>query len=180
MLTINKSLERTKERCDALGIKLTPRTVVVSIAQQVLMFFEDCVLRQSYVVSTSRRPPSNVRDSLGTPRGLHQIAEKHGAGAPPGIVFKGRVSTGKHFGEFDAAPEKNFITTRILWLRGLEPGVNVGGNVDTYERYIYIHGTNHEEMLGTPFSAGCVHMHNVQIIDFFDAIRVVDLVWIED
>src|SRR5450432_993649 len=101
MLTLNKSLERTKERCAALGIKPTPRIVVVSLAQQLLMFFDNCALRQSCVVSTSRRPPSNVKDSLGTPRGLHQIAEKHGAGAPPGIVFKGRVSTGKHFRELD-------------------------------------------------------------------------------
>ncbi len=138
-------------------------------------------MRSSHVVSTSRRPPSNVKDSLGTPRGLHAIAEKHGAGAPPGIVFKGRVSTGRHFLEFDPAEqEKNLITTRILWLRGLEPGVNAGGDVDTLARYIYIHGTNHEDRLGTPASAGCVQMNNLEIIALFDEVRVGDLVWIED
>jgi hypothetical protein len=137
-------------------------------------------LRKSHIVSTSLRPPSNVKDSLGTPRGLHTIAEKHGAGAPPGIVFKGRVSTGRHFGEFDAAEQaRNLITTRILRLRGLEPGINAGGNVDTYDRYVYIHGTNLEARLGTPASSGCVQMSNLEVIELFDAVRTGDLVWIE-
>ena len=66
------------------------------------------------MISTSLRPPSNVKDSLGTPRGLHQIAEKHGAGSPPGIVFNTRVSTGRHYSEFDPAVQaKNLITSRI-------------------------------------------------------------------
>lgn len=133
------------------------------------------------MVSTSRRPPSNVKNSLGTPRGLHQIAEKIGAGAPPGTVFKGRVNLGQHFNELsDEENEKNLITTRILWLRGLEPGINAGGDVDTYERYIYIHGTNHEHRLGTPASSGCVQMNNIEIAGLFDEVRTGDLVWIED
>jgi len=142
-------------------------------------------LVQSYVISTSARPPSNVKNSLGTPRGLHEIAERVGAGAPPGIVFKSRVNTGHHYAELDAEEQaKNLITTRILWLRGKEPGVNSGVNaagepVDTYERYVYIHGTNHEDRLGTPASSGCVLMRNVEIIDFYDQVRVGDLVWIE-
>lgn len=150
------------------------------------MFFQDCALQKSHVISTSLRPPSNVKDSLGTPRGLHTIAEKHGAGTPPGIVFKARVSTGRHFGEFDAVQQaKNLITSRILWLRGLEPGVNAGQNaagevVDTYGRYVYIHGTNHEDRLGTPFSGGCIEMNNLEIITLFDEVRTRDLVWIED
>ena len=150
------------------------------------MFFQDCALQKSSVISTSLRPPSNVKDSLGTPRGLHEIAEKVGAGAPPGIVFKGRVSTGKHFAEFDAAAQAtNLITTRLLWLRGLEPGVNAGSNargevVDTHARYVYIHGTNHEDRLGKPTSAGCVEMNNLEIIALFDQVRTGDLVWIEE
>ncbi len=145
------------------------------------MFFDDCTLRKSHVVSTSLRPPSNVKDSLGTPRGLHHIAEKIGAGAPPGTVFKGRVNLGRHFGELsDEENTRNLITSRILWLRGLEPGVNAGANVDSHERYIYIHGTNHEDRLGQPFSSGCVHMNNVEITALFEEVRPGDLVWIED
>jgi hypothetical protein len=143
-------------------------------------------LRKSHVISTSLRPPSNVQDSLGTPRGLHEIAERIGAGAPPGTVFKGRVNTGKHFNELgDEANVAKLITTRILWLRGLEPGVNAGKNaagevVDTHARYVYIHGTNHEHRLGTPYSAGCVEMNNLEIVELFEQVRNGDMVWIED
>jgi len=127
---------------------------------------------KSYIVSTSKRPPSNVKDSRGTPRGLHEIAERIGAGQPPGMVFKARVSTGRHFSELaDATVNENLITTRILWLRGLEPGVNRGGNVDSYERYIYIHGTNHEDRVGNPLSAGCVLMRNLDIIELYEQVR---------
>jgi hypothetical protein len=155
--------------------------MTVSIAQQLLGFYRDEVLVKAYVVSTSRRAPSNLKDSLGTPRGLHHIADRIGAGAPPGTVFKGRVNIGKHFSELDAEENaKNLIVTRILRLRGLEPGVNSGGNVDTYERYIYIHGTNHEDLLGTPTTSGCVHLNNIELVGLFDEVRTGDLVWIED
>jgi len=169
------------DTCAAVGIKPTARVMTVSIARQLLGFFRDGALVQSYVVSTSLRPPSNVKNSLGTPRGLHQIAEKIGAGLPPGSVFKGRVSIGQHFNELDDEEHaKNLITTRILWLRGLQPGVNAGGDVDTYDRYVYIHGTNREERLGSPASSGCIQMNNIEIIGLFDEVRTGDLVWIED
>lgn len=155
--------------------------MTVSLARQLLGFYRDDTLERTHVISTSRRPPSNIKDSLGTPRGLHAIADRLGAGVPPGTVFKARVNTGQHFNELSAAEnEKNLITTRILRLRGLEPGVNAGGDVDSYERYIYIHGTNHEERLGTPASSGCVQMNNLEIIQLFDDVRSGDLVWIGD
>lgn len=175
-----------KEKCAALGLKPSSRIIVVSIARQLLGFYEQDCLVKSYVISTSARPPSNVQGSLGTPRGLHEIAEKHGADAPPGMVFKARVPTGRHFSEFPAEEQaKNLITTRILWLRGLEPGVNAGTNaagetVDTYARYVYIHGTNLEHKLGAPASSGCVQMNNLEIIELFDRVRNRDLVWIQD
>jgi hypothetical protein len=178
---VKECLEHAKEKCLELGLKPTSRVMVVSISRQLLGFYEGNILIKSYVVSTSKRPPSNIRDSLGTPRGLHEIAEKIGADAPPGIVFKARVSTGRHFSEFDEAEQsKNLITTRILWLRGIEPGVNAGGNVDTYSRYVYVHGTNHENRLGTPASSGCIQMSNLALVELFDAIRTRDQVWIED
>ena len=170
---MNDVLERIKQKCDALGLKPTSRLIAVSIAQQLLGFYRDGCLVRSHVISTSLRPPSNVKDSLGTPRGLHEIGEKFGAGQPPGIVFKGRVAIGKHFSELGAEEQaRNLITTRILWLRGLEPGVNRGGDVDTYDRYIYIHGTNHESLIGTPASHGCIRMRNIDIIELFDAVGV--------
>lgn len=183
---MNELLERAKEKCAALGLKPTSRLITVSIAQQLLGFYRDGCLVRAYVVSTSLRPPSNIRDSLGTPRGLHEIGEKIGAGQPPGIVFKARVATGQHFSELSPEEQaRNLITTRILWLRGLEPGHNAGTNpagqvVDTRDRYVYIHGTNHEDRLGRPFSGGCIEMANLAILELFDEVRPRDMVWIED
>jgi hypothetical protein len=164
-----------------LGIKPVERVLFVRIGMQTMQFYRSGTLVRSYFVSTSLRPPSNIKGSLGTPRGLHEIAERIGAGQPPGMVFKGRMPTGRHFSELPAdEQQKNLITTRILWLRGLEEGVNRGGEVDTYDRYIYIHGTNHEDRIGHPQSAGCVQMRNVEILQLYDEVRTGDLVLIAD
>jgi len=174
-------MEQVNKTCARLGIKPGERILIVRISTATLQFYRKGVLARSYVVSTSRRPPSNIKDSLGTPRGLHEIAERIGAGQPPGTVFKSRIPTGRHFSELpDAESENNLITSRIFWLRGLEPGVNRGGNVDSYERYIYIHGTNHESRLGTPLSSGCVLMRNLEIVELHEEVRAGDLVWITD
>jgi hypothetical protein len=174
-------MEQVNKNAARLGIKPGERVLVVRIGTATLQFFRKGALVKSYVVSTSRRPPSNVRNSLGTPRGLHEIAERIGAGQPPGTVFKSRVPTGRHYSELPGAEtELNLITSRILWLRGLEPGVNRGGDVDTYERYVYIHGTNHESRLAEPLSAGCVLMRNLDIVELYEEVRVGDLVMISD
>lgn len=163
-----------------MGIKPADRLLVVRIAGSTLQFYQAKSLRRSYFVSTSRRPPSNVNHSLGTPRGLHEIAERIGGGQPPGMVFKSRVPTGRHFTELPGEQETNLITSRILRLRGLEPGVNRGGDVDTYERYIYIHGSNHDDRIGQPISAGCILMRNADIVELFEEVRTGDQVWILD
>jgi hypothetical protein len=179
--TSEMSLDRANKACARLGIKPGERILAVRISTATLQFHRSGALVKSYGISTSKQPPSNVRNSLGTPRGLHEIAERIGAGQPPGMVFKSRVSTGRHFSEVeDADTNTNLITSRILWLRGLEPGVNAGGEVDTYSRYIYIHGTNHEDRIGEPMSAGCVLMRNLEIVELFEEVRKGDLVWIED
>ena len=170
------------QQCDLAGIKPSNRALLVSIERQTLQLYNGGSLAKSYVISTSKRPPSNIKNSLGTPRGLHAIAEKIGAGQPPGIVFKARVPTGYHFHEHleRGGRDENLITSRILWLKGLEPGVNQGGNVDTHARYIYIHGTNHEDKLGTPLSAGCVLMSNLDIVELYEEVRTGDRVLIVD
>ncbi len=151
------------------------------IATQTLQYYRNSSLVRSYVISTSLRPPSNIKNSLGTPRGLHEIAERIGAGQPAGMVFKGRIPTGRHFSELSDEEQKtNLITSRILWLRGLEPAVNLGGEVDTKDRYIYIHGTHHEHRLGQPQSAGCVHMANLDLIELYEEVRPGDQVMIVD
>ena len=174
-------MELVNQTCARLGIKPGERVLLVRIGTATMQFYRGGELVKSYVISTSKRPPSNVKNSLGTPRGLHEIAERVGAGQPPGMVFKSRIPTGKHYFEHaNHAAEENLITSRILWLRGLEPGVNRGGDVDTYERYVYIHGTNHEDRLGEPMSAGCVLMRNLEIVELHEQVRVGDLVLIAD
>jgi hypothetical protein len=154
--------------------------LLVRISTATLQFFRKGALVKSYAVSTSKRPPSNIKGSSGTPSGLHEIAERIGAGQPPGTVFKSRVATGRHFSELpESLTDTNLITSRILWLRGLEPGLNRGGEVDTYDRYVYIHGTNQEDKIGEPLSAGCVVMRNLDVVELYEEVRAGDLVWIE-
>ena len=144
------------QKCAALGIKPANQILAVRLATQSMQFFRAGKLVRAFVISTSLRPPSNMKGSLGTPFGLHAIAEKIGQDQPPGAIFKSRVPTGQNFAALsDEENSENLITARILWLRGLEPGVNQGGEVDSHDRYIYIHGTNHEDRIGSPQSAGC-------------------------
>jgi len=181
LLLIDSPVEKVTRTGTRLGIKPAERILVVHIGAHTLQLYVNGHLDRAYGVSTSKRPPSNVKNSLGTPRGLHEIAERIGAGQPAGMVFKSRKPTGQHFSECaDVETNTNLITSRILWLRGLEPGVNQGGDVDTYERYVYIHGTNHEARIGEPLSAGCVLLRNLDVIDLFDRVRAGDWVWITD
>jgi lipoprotein-anchoring transpeptidase ErfK/SrfK len=143
----------------------------VSIDQQKLWFFAGEATR-TYVVSTARAGVGCVADSHRTPTGLHRVAERIGEGAPKGMVFKARVPTGRIWTE-GPAPEDNLITTRILWLEGLEPGRNsghdtAGRSVDTKARFIYIHGTNQAARLGMPNSHGCVLLSDEAMLDLFE------------
>lgn len=131
-------------------------------------------LKRSFRISTSRYGLGQVKDSNCTPLGLHRIARKVGAGHPVGSVFKSRVPIGL---TWQGMPEAA-IVHRILWLEGLEPGHNVGGNVDTFERYIYIHGFGDELTLGRPQSHGCIHLSARDLMPLFDQLPVGTLVWI--
>jgi hypothetical protein len=179
VFTVNSSIKQVIEKCAALGIKPANQILVVRVGSQSMQFYRGSELVRAFAVSTSLRPPSNVKGSLGTPLGLHAIAEKIGRDQPPGMVFKGRVPASQHFREFSEEENRsNMITTRILWLDGLEPGANRGGEVDSHDRYIYIHGTNHEDRIGTPQSAGCVLMRNLDLVELFEQVRTGDHVWI--
>jgi len=181
VFTVNSSIKQVIEKCAALGIKPANQILVVRTGSQTMQFYRGSELVRAFAVSTSLRPPANVKGSLGTPLGLHAIAEKIGRDQPPGMVFKGRAPTGRHFSEFDEEENRgNMITTRILWLNGLEAGTNCGGEVDSHDRYIYIHGTNHEDRIGKPQSAGCILMRNLDLVELFEQVRTGDHVWITD
>lgn len=127
-------------------------------------------------MSSSRRGVGQVQGSNRTPLGLHEVAAKIGAGWPVGTVFRARQPVGFIWSGTRPAP----IAHRILWLRGLEPGHNCGGQVDTFRRYIYIHGLDDEPTLGRPASRGCLHLAAADLMPLFDHIPVGTLVWISE
>ena len=157
----------------------TDHCLLISIATQSMALLVAGQIVEIFPVSTSKNAPSCQANSFGTPTGLHRIADKIGADAPAGMVFKGRVPTGQLFS--DVASESmacNLITSRILRLQGLEPGKNSGPGCCSYTRYIYIHGTNHEDRIGQPFSGGCIEMLNRDVISLFERVQPGDLVWV--
>ena len=149
--------------------------IEISIAEQRLLLRDDAgaVIAQ-YPVSTALKGAGEQKNSYRTPRGQHVIRAKIGAGAPIGSVFKGRRPTGETWTPAlgDQHPDRDFILTRILWLSGCEFGRNRLGNVDSMQRYIYIHGTPDSEPMGAPHSHGCVRMRNADVVALFDAVPV--------
>ena len=167
--------EKFLETCARLNIAPTKYILVVSVEAQTLSLFEDGKFVKRFSCSTSRFGTGQVEGSNRTPLGLHRIAEKIGAGEPAGTVFNSRVVVG-HNSQPELADAK--ITTRILWLEGLEPGHNAGGRVDSHARYIYIHGTSDQTGIGRPLSCGCVHLADRDLIPLFDLLPAGTLVWI--
>lgn len=155
--------------------------VHVSLARQELVL-ETAGARRAYLVSTSRFGAGEHNGSGGTPRGRHIVRAKIGAGAAPGAVFVGRRPTGEVLTPalYAAAPGRDWILTRILWLSGTERGRNRLGAVDTMRRYIYIHGCPDAEPVGTPRSHGCIRMRNADVAVLFDRVAVGTPVLIED
>ena len=155
----------------------TALQLAINIAQQTLTVYNQQNAIAHYSVSTAKNGIGSQQDSGCTPLGQHVIAEKIGADAPSYAVFIGRVPTGEIY---DAElgllnPERDWILSRILWLSGLEEGVNKGSNsqggCDTYQRYIYIHGTPDSEPMGIPLSHGCVRMRNQDIVELFEQVN---------
>jgi L,D-transpeptidase YbiS len=189
----SRSLAACLPKCRQLGVPPTRHLLVVSGASQTVSLLEmvrSPAFRRSpasagtpngysfaraFRCSTSRFGVGQLAGSNCTPLGLHRIAEKIGGGWPVGTVFEGRQPIGFTWKGLPLAK----ITSRILWLEGLEPGFNRGGNVDTHARYIYIHGTGDEPTLGRPASPGCIHLAADDLLPLFDKLPSGTLVWIE-
>jgi len=134
----------------------------VDIARQVVDLCRGGELVKSWPVSTSRFGQGFEPGSFKTPTGRFMVSEKIGEGAPLWSVFKSRQPTGEI-----AAPggEQDGVLTRILWLAGLD-----SDNTNTRDRYIYFHGTNREDLIGTPASHGCVRLRNADIAELFELV----------
>ena len=154
-----------------------PILFVDSARQELHRIDIDPGARRSYPISTAEKGIGNRVDSYQTPFGIHRIRQKIGGGEPAGTVFEARQPCGRIARDFDNR-DGDEITSRILWLDGLEDGINRGEGCDTYARYIYIHGTTDEQRIGRPVSAGCIRMRNADVIELFDEVLVNDLVLI--
>ncbi|MCP5524674.1 MAG: L,D-transpeptidase [Verrucomicrobiales bacterium] len=167
--------------CRRWDVAPTRFLLVVSIAQQSMSLWRrgrpgsTYAMQRRYVVSTSRFGIGSQRNTNCTPLGLHRVARKVGGGWPQGAVWKSRRRVGWTWQGRPEAP----IAHRILWLDGLEPGLNRGGNVDTFARYIYVHGIGNEMTLGRPASHGCIHLSATDILPLYDLLPVGTLIWIE-
>ena len=151
---------------------------MVSVSKQQLFLYANGNLERVYTVSTSRYGVGNEDGSLKTPLGVHRVLEKIGAGAPSGTIFKHRKNTKQiaRIYKTQAKSPYDVITTRILQLEGLEPGINRGAGIDTRERNVYIHGTHEEGLIGQPASIGCVRMKNADVIELFEKMEQDSLV----
>jgi lipoprotein-anchoring transpeptidase ErfK/SrfK len=151
--------------------------IVIDLAEQILYLPKQ---QQRYLISSGKNGMGETENSGKTPRGWHKVAAKFGDQAPINAVFTARQATGEIYSAALAAefPERDWILSRILWLQGLEAGVNAGPGVDTFNRYIYIHGTPDTEMMGVPLSHGCIRMRNLDVVAVYAQIPVHALVYI--
>ena len=154
--------------------------IVVDIATQQLFFLKMGKIDVIYSVSTSVYGTGSQVNSFKTPLGRHKISEKIGGGLPEGAILKGRRWTGAIANIIKEPIDTEFdvVTSRILWLTGLEEGKNLGSGVDSKSRYIYIHGTAEEGLIGKPASDGCVRMYNSDVISWFNSVNIDTEVWI--
>ncbi|MEY2545516.1 MAG: hypothetical protein QOG48_633 [Verrucomicrobiota bacterium] len=138
------------------------RKIDISIREQSLRLKEGRKTLRQFPISSSRFGLGTKEGSNKTPLGKFRIAEKIGAGEAAGTIFKSRVPLGPN----DPLPQTDdFITSRIMWLDGLDKR-----NANTHARFVYIHGTKHENTIGTPDSHGCIRMRNADVIELFDLV----------
>ncbi len=160
------------ELVDTLGL-LPDRWLLVDVARQRLVLINNGAESGSWAVSTAAAGLNAREGSGGTPPGVHRIVERLGMEHPPGTEFESRVPTGRIL-PLETLPQdkdRDLILSRILTLAGCRDGVNRGPGVDSQQRYIYLHGTNREDLIGHPVSHGCIRMTNRDIIEVCELVR---------
>ena len=150
----------------------------IDLSQQKVYLQSGSTEISNYEISTAKNGAGEKIDSECTPRGRHVIVEKFGEDCPLNTIFVGREPTGEIFNHemYQQHPGRDWMLTRILRLEGAEPGRNKGGDVDTFNRMIYIHGTHDEVKMGIVGSHGCIRMHNADVIYLFNILAHGDIV----
>lgn len=153
--------------------------IIVDISTQQMYLFKAEQIIKQYPISTSKYGIGNLKDSMRTPLGKHEICEKIGAGIPIYGIFEKRCYNGISAKQLQQADTKDLITSRILRLKGLELNINRGGDIDSETREIWIHGTNEEQLISSKASHGCIRMNNKDIIELFDLVELGTIVDIQ-
>lgn len=146
--------------------------IEVSIKTQTLTLLRNKEIISRFPISSAKKGVGQVKNSNCTPLGSHIIRAKIGAGYPMHAIFHSRRWKGELWDPDGKINSEDLILSRILWLSGTEIGFNRLENVDTMQRFIYIHGTHDEENIGRPVSHGCIRMKNKDVINLFDLVNV--------
>lgn len=172
-------LKETSKKLHSKYALKKPYLVVYPAVQKMYLMKGKEILK-NWTISSSKYGIGCKKGSNKTPYGIHKIKNKIGKGAPLGTIFKSRINTGKKaiIYKDSVDTKEDYVTTRIMWLEGMEKGINKGADVDSYKRYIYIHGTPEEGLLGIPSSHGCIRMRNDEIIHLFDTVDLGTIVYI--
>ena len=153
---------------------ITAMEIEISITNQELILRDDSGVIKTYKISTSKFGEGSKENSFKTPLGKHEIKKMIGKDVIIGGRFIGRVHTGEVFpiySDQEIYVKEDVVQSRILWLSGLENNINKGIGVDSFARYIYIHGTPEEWLLGSKASKGCIRMSNKDVIELFDKVH---------
>ncbi|AWY20718.1 L,D-transpeptidase [Moraxella bovis] len=152
-------------------------TLKIDTTAQSLTVFDGDKLIKTLPVSTAKNGTGQLENTGCTPLGKHIINNKIGGEYPKNAVFVGRVFTGEIYDDKlgQTNPDRDWILSRILWLKGVENGYNLGKTADgavcdTHARYIYIHGTPDTEPVGVPMSHGCIRMRNNDVVWLYDVV----------
>ncbi len=170
------TLDRGGEVSDC-DLQPPEKMLCIDVRLQTLDYVVDGKLKNTYIISTSKFGTGCRQNTGCTPIGWHVVAERIGEDVSPGTIFKGRRVTGLAT-DLSSDSADDLITSRILWLSGLQPGFNQGGQVDSKNRYIYIHGTAQEHLLGKPMSEGCIRMANSDVVELFGLVNTDTAVFI--
>ena len=148
--------------------------IEISISEQKLFLLDNNSVIKTYLISSSKYGEGSKVNSFKPPLGKHVVKRKIGKDMPLGARFIGRIFSGEIYPIYDSDQvlvEDDVVQSRILWLDGLEDGINKGEGVDSYSRYIYIHGTPEEWLLGEKASKGCIRMSNKDVIELFNLVE---------
>lgn len=177
-LELKQSIKKLQSH---FGLIVEEFAVIIDVSEQSLYLVKGKEIIKTYPISTSKYGVGSKEESKKTPLGTHYIFKKIGEGTKIGTVFKSGINTGNIARIYTDSTDiqQDLITTRIIRLKGLEPGINKGKGIDSYDRRIYIHGPQEEGLIGTPASNGCIRMKNDDVIELFDLVSKGTLVEIQ-